>query len=339
MKIKHRKKFLGIVTVLIFMSVILPALAKKRKPVKDKVAVVNGTVITQAEFDKEIEGYVQQHLAQTGKRLNNAQLLKTKKDVLESLINNELLYQESKKKRIKIDKKAINNQLDRIKKNFSEKGAFEKRLDEMNLTEKDLKFQIKRGLAVQQFINQEFIQKIIVSEKEGKLYYDRNPNYFKQPEQVRASHILIKVDPLSDESKKKAVRKKLEKIKKRLEKGEDFAALAKEFSDCPSKKYGGDLYYFTRGKMAKPFEKAAFSLKKEKISDIVETKFGYHLIKVTDKKSATIVAYEEIKDKIKRYIKRNKVEKEINLYVTKLKEKSKIKRFLEIDKKVHSPKS
>jgi peptidyl-prolyl cis-trans isomerase C len=186
-------------------------------------------------------------------------------------------------------------------------------------------------MALQQFVDKHFVRKITVSGTESKAYYDNHPDLFEQPEEVRARHILIKVDPGADESRKVEAREKLEKIQKRLEKGEDFGALAKEFSEGPSSVKGGDLGYFQRGKMVKAFEEAAFSLKAGAVSDIVETEFGYHLIEVIDKKSGMAIAYKDIKDRLEDYIKQEKVQKEVNSYVEKLKEKAKVERFLPED--------
>jgi peptidyl-prolyl cis-trans isomerase C len=123
---------------------------------------------------------------------------------------------------------------------------------------------------------------------------------------VRASHILIKADPQADESQKAAARKKIKEIQNKLSKGEDFTALAREYSEGPSGTKGGDLGYFSRGQMVKPFEDAAFTSAPGQVSDIVETRLGYHLIKVTEKKPETIVAYADIKDQLQEYLKQKK---------------------------------
>jgi peptidyl-prolyl cis-trans isomerase C len=112
------------------------------------------------------------------------------------------------------------------------------------------------------------------------------------PEQVHARHILVKVDPKADATQKAAARKKIEDIQKQLKNGEDFSELAKKASDCPSNAKGGDVGYFGRGQMVKPFEDAAFSLKPGEVSGIVETEFGLHLIKVMDKKPEKIMDYQ-----------------------------------------------
>ena len=113
--------------------------------------------------------------------------------------------------------------------------------------------------------------------------------------------------------------------------GEEFAVLAKEFSEGPSSANGGDLGNFRRGQMVKPFEEAVFTLRPGEVSDIVETEFGYHLIKVIDKKPETTIAYEDIKDRLEQHLKQEKVQREVSLYVEKLKEKAKVERFLTED--------
>jgi len=145
---------------------------------------------------------------------------------------------------------------------------------------------------------------------------------------VKASHILIKADPKADEAATHKAKEKIEKIQKRIKNGEDFAALAKEFSEGPSAPKGGDLGYFGPGRMVKPFETAAFNMEPDAVSDIVKTRFGYHLIKVTDKKPANQIALKDVQDKLKQFLKQQKVQKEVEAYVKKLKESALIERFL-----------
>ena len=191
-----------------------------------------------------------------------------------------------------------------------------------------MKSRITRGIILEKFIDTHFSQKTTISDNESNTFYKENPNFFIKPEQVRASHILIQFDPKDDESKKKKALKKLEKIKQKLEKGGDFSVLAKESSQDPSSAEGGDLGYFSRGQMVKPFEDAAFALEIGKVSNIVMTDFGYHLIKVTDKKPETVIPYQEVKTSLENYLKQKKVQEEVNAYINKLKEKAKIEKFL-----------
>ena len=327
MKIKSGRWLWSLVTASAVVSIALLALALEKQPSEGTIAVVNGLVITQEDFDREMSR-VQRQLLNMGKHLNDSQMPGIKKGVLENLINHELLFQETQRKGIKIDEATINEQVMTLKKRFPSEAEFKSALTKANLSEVAIKNQIARGLAIEQLIGTYVTKKATVSGQEIKAFYEDHPDLFKQPEQVRASHILIKVEPQVDESQKATARKRIEEIQQRLQKGEDFAALAQEFSQCPSSAKGGDLGYFRRGQMVKPFEEATFALKPGEVSDVVETKFGYHLIKVIEKKPETAIAFEDIKDRLEQYLKKEKVQKEVSLYAQKLKEKAKVERFL-----------
>ena len=201
-------------------------------------------------------------------------------------------------------------------------------LTKMQLSETVVKNQIKQGLAIQKLIDNKFAKNISLSDSETKEYYDKNPEQFKLPEQVKASHILIKVDRAAEEPVKKAAMEEMVKIQKRINNGEDFAALAREYSQCPSSEKGGDLGFFGRGQMVPPFEKAAFALKPGEVSGIVETEFGYHIIKVTDKRDSMAITYEDVKDKLKNYLKKRKEREEVGKYVAGLRATANVEIFM-----------
>ena len=327
MRTKGRRCFWALATALILAGTALPALAVENRSAKSKVAAVNGSVITQEDFDREM-GRVQRQLASMGKSIGDSQFSDIRKEILDSLIDRELLYQESQSKRIKVEEAAVNEQLNKLKQRFANEDQYKAALNKMNLSETAIKTEIKKALAIQQFIDGQFVQNITVSDKKVKTYYDSHPDSFKQSEQVQASHILIKVDPKADDSQKAAARKKIKEIQQKVKKGDDFAALAKEYSQGPSSTKGGDLGYFSRGQMVGPFEKAAFALTPGQVSDIVETRFGYHLIKVTGKKPETTVPYADVEGKLQEYLKQRKVQEQLDLYVERLKGKAKVERFM-----------
>jgi len=306
-----------------------PAMAVEKQSSDEKIAVVNGTEITREDFDREM-GRVRQQLSRSGRPMTRAQLSSVENSVLENLITNELLYQESERKGIKVGKQAVDEQLNRIKKRFPSEDAFKSTIGKMNLSEADIITQIEKGLSIQQFVKQEFSQKVNVSDKDTKAYYEGNPDKFKQPEEIRASHILIKVDPKSDASQKATSYKKMEEIQVKIQKGGDFAALAKEFSQGPSNVKGGDLGFVRRGQMVKPFEEAAFALAPGEVSGIVETRFGYHLIKVFEKKPETTSEYGAVKDRLKQSLEQREVQKLMEVYIEELKNKGKIERLLTV---------
>jgi peptidyl-prolyl cis-trans isomerase C len=326
MNVGNHPKLWAVAITFVLLITAVCGFAGEKGPASSKVAVVNGAVITKADYEREL-GIVKQHLSGMGKQPNDSQFGQIKKDLLESLIDREVLYQESQKNGVSVSDEAINEQLKAMKKQFPSEEEFKNALSKLDLSEVSLKSQLKRSMGIQQVIEkQQFGQKVTVSDEEAKAYYDSNPSLFEKPEEVQASHILIKVDPKTDAAKKAEARKKIEMVQQRLKKGEDFPTLAKEFSECSSSTKGGDLGYFRRGQMVKPFEEVAFALKPGQVSDIVETQFGYHLIKVTDKKPATKMAYDDVKDKIKESLKKAQVQKEITKYVEGLKEKAKVER-------------
>ncbi len=330
MQAKRSRWSWGFVAFLALALIGSSGLAGGKQPPEGKVAVVNGSVITRADFDREMSR-VRQRLLSMGKPPSDSQLAEIKKEVLESLIGRELLYQESEKKGVIVDEAAFNEELRKLKERFPSEAEFKSALSRANLSEAAFKSELKRGMAIQQFIDKQFVQKITVSDGESKTYYDSHPDLFKQAERVRARHILIKVDPGADESQKAEARKKMKEIQEKVQKGEDFAALAKEYSEGPSSARGGDLGYFRRGQMVKPFEEAAFRLQPGEVSETVETEYGYHLIMVVEKKPGTTIAYKDVKDRLQQHLKREKVRKEVSLYVEKLEEKAKVERFLTKD--------
>jgi len=294
---------------------------------KEKAAVVNGTVITMGEVEREMS-IVQARISARGGRLSDAQVSDMRPKVLENLIDRELLFQESRNRDIKVEETEVNKRLSGLKKRFPDKAQFKKMLSEMKMSEKALNSKVRQEIAIQKFIEKQFANDVSIQDSEIKAYYDSHTDSFKQPGKVRASHILLKVDPKADKSTRAKVQKKLEEVRKRLEKGEDFAALAREFSECPSKKKGGDLGFFSRGQMAKPFEDASFALETGKMSGIVKTRFGYHLIKATDKKPEKKLAYKDVKEKVGNYLGKMKIRDKVLAFLEKYREKAVVKRYL-----------
>ena len=294
---------------------------------EEKAAEINGVVITKAQFNKELNIHLDR-VAKQGRQGPDDKLAGLKNDILEGLIERELLYQESKKVGIKINGQKVDDQLTAIKKRFPSETEYKNALSKMNLTEVEVKMQISRGLAIRALIEQQVTSKIVITDSETKGYYDSNPQMFKQPAQVKASHILIKVDAGADDAKKAEARKKIEMVQQKIKAGGDFAELAKEYSEGPSNTRGGDLGLFRRGQMVKPFEDAAFAMKPNEVSDIIETRFGYHIIKVYEVKPEQTLAYADVKDKLNQRMKQERVEKDASLYIGKLKKDAKIEKYL-----------
>ncbi len=197
------------------------------------------------------------------------------------------------------------------KENLQDKPNVKKRIEEMT-----------NALLAQEYMRENISDKAKVSDTEIKEYYNKHKSEFIQPEQVRARHILIKVPANADKKKWEEARKKALEIRAKILKGESFSKLAKKYSDDPgSKARGGDLGYFRKGQMVPEFEKAAFSLKKGQISKPVKTTFGYHIIKLEDRKPSKQRSFKEVKQEIRQKLLRKKQIKLRDEIVSRLKKK------------------
>ncbi len=286
-------------------------------------AIVNGQPIYAAEIERQIS-MIKQRYEKMGIPADENMLNKLRKRILDNYISKELLYQQAQHLGIKVDPARIEEQIDSIRSQFTDEAEFKKELSSVELTEQKLKEQIIQNLAIRDLIDQEIAGKIKISDADIKNYYEAHKDEFTEPEQVRVRHILVKVAPDAGDEEKAAARKKIEGIQARLKKGEDFASLAKAYSDCSSAKNGGDLGFFSRGQMVDKFEKAAFALKPGQMSDIVETRFGYHIILCEEKKPVKLLSLDDVKDGIAEQFKKERVVAKLGPYIEDLKKKSTI---------------
>lgn len=310
-----------------FLLLTGPGWANPEGDSKDKAAVVNGTVITMEEMERGVT-FAREQAMSRGQRLDEKQVNEVRKDTLEKLIDSELLYQESKRAGFSADPKELEETFAGWRQRFPSEEEYKRTLDKLHITEQEMRTVMEKGLATKQYVTVTFLEKAEVSDEEMKKYYDEHPDFFQKPEEIRASHILIMIKPDAPEEEKEKARKKLEDIQEKLKQGEPFDQLAKEHSECPSSEQGGDLGPFSRGRMVKPFEDAAFDMEVDEVSEVVQTNFGLHLIKVTEKKEAGSVPFEEVKDRIAEFLKHKKAEEAVQEKLEELKKTAQIDTFL-----------
>jgi parvulin-like peptidyl-prolyl isomerase len=304
------------------MMTVSSALGETKKNQKEeKVAVVNGAPIEKDEFDGEVF-LIQKTVLGLGKPLSCEQVLLIRREVLESMIRRELLYQAARKSGIKPDENAINKDINSLKQQFSGETEYKNELSRRGINEEVLRARMIRNSLVQKYVDKEFTDKVNVTDKEIQDYYQKNIDLFKQPFQMRVNQIFIQSDSKGGDSRKKELRSKAEKILKNLKDDQDFADLAREYSDGPTKNKGGDLGYLRKGQLEKQFESKIFALKKGEITDVIETEYGFHIFKVTDIKPETILAYENVKEKVKKFLVDEKIKQAADLYAKKLREKA-----------------
>jgi len=298
--------------------------AAKAETPGQNAALVNGQPIRMTEYQQELSRF-NRRLEMMGHGADEDEAAQMRGRVLDTMIGREVLTQQAAKLGLKATDAEVDAQMQTLKTRFGSEDEFKGALAKMNLTEQTIKEQFAADQVMRKLIDQEISSKITVTPAETKDFYDKNPEIFKSPEMVRASHILVKVEEkASPEDKAKAL-EKIKGIQQKIKDGADFAAIAKEVSDDPgSKETGGDLDFFQHGQMVPAFETAAFALKPGEVSDIVQTDYGYHLIKVTDRKEAGVMAYDEIKPRIEQHLKNEAVSQQLTQYVDKLKSAAKI---------------
>ena len=267
---------------------------------------MNGEKITKAQLDDAFDKAVQM----TGVKaadLTAEQKMEGYRQILDELITEKLVSKASAG--ITVPQSEIDAQIAKIRAQFPTEEDFSKQLAQVGQTPEQLSETIKKMLQQQQWLESQVSGKIEVTDEEAKKFYEANKAEFEQPETVKASHILFRVNKEDPED---VVNKKLEEAKtaeSRAKKGEDFMALAKELSEEPgAKDSGGDLGFFPKDRMVPEFAEVAFGQQVGDISTPVRTQFGWHVIKVTDKKAAGTLPYDEVKTQLIAYLKAKKQE-------------------------------
>jgi peptidyl-prolyl cis-trans isomerase C len=292
------------------------------------VVMVNGQAITEGRLQEEINKLAKQIQPEIFEKNKE----RIRQQVLGALIGIQLLEERAKAANIVVTEEDINEQ---IKELASRQNLTVEELKELlqkgSVDFEDWKGQMEfeRRARFEKLFDIELADEIRVTDNDANNYYTANIKRYEVPEQVRASHILIRPDtsdPNTDpnEAKAQALAKAQELLKQIKEGGADFAELAKASSDSASKEKGGDLGFQPRGAWVKPFEDAAFALETGQISDVVQTPFGYHIIKVTDRKEAYTRTFDQVKDQIIKMLKQQKANEHVLKYIESLKAKAEI---------------
>ena len=250
---------------------------------------------------------------------------KIKQEVISYMIDNEVVYQQAQKDKIKVTDDEVNQKYSQIEKMLDTNQEYKKLLDDAGVDEDYLKETIKKDLAVQKY-RENFEQDLKVTDKEVEKYYKEHKDDFKE-ESVEAYHILVSTlddnNKPVDDSKKEELKSKAESLLKEIKNGGDFEKIAKENSDDKSSgKKGGYLGYFTKDSKNAQFTKEAFKLEKGQVSNVFETPFGYEIVKVTNKKTEQ-KSLEDSREEIVNRILADKYLDQVN----SLREKSDVQRF------------
>lgn len=303
-----------------------PETAAPSLELKDPVAKVNGEEITKAQLDEAFKAAVEASGVKAAD-LTPDQKLNGYRQILDELIMDKLVAKAAAGETVSDED--INAEIAKLKKQFPSEEAFEAQLKEAGQSPEKLNASLRTMLQQQHWMQSQIKDQDQIGDADAKKFYDSNTEEFKNPETVKASHILFMVNKDDSPEVLKQKEDAAKKAAARAKKGEDFNKLAKELSEEPgAKESGGDLGFFSKDRMVPEFAEVAFTAKPGDISEPVRTQFGWHIIKVTDKKPAGTVPYEEVKDQITAYLKSAKQREAVQAVLKKLKDSAQIESTL-----------
>ena len=258
--------------------------------------------------------------------------------ILDQLVQEELLRQEAAGKGYTALTEEVDTAISGFSANFPSQDEFHAAMTERGLTEQTLRENLEKQIAIRKYIEGEIVPQAVVPEEDVREAFDSDPASFRVPEEVRASHILIQVaDTDPQEKKDEALERAKEVASLARREGANFAQLAKEYSEGPTAPSGGDLGFFRRGRMVKPFEETAFTLEIGTVSEPVLTQFGYHVITVTEKREERSLPFEEVRGKLAENLKNRMIGELVAERIQDLQEASRIEILLEAGPEPRNP--
>ena len=284
-----------------------PAESAKAADPEAMVVKINDQVIKEkdvaAEAAKRLAAQVKR--MPPGMEINDWMRNQIRTSVVDMLVEKALVEQKLTAKKITVTDEQVMAEIAEIAKQQNLKMEdVPEEIAKFGMTMDDLRGQIRMKVQMDKLIEAEMKVKDVTDE-DVKKFYEDNPQYFEKPEQARVAHILVLTQGKSDDEKA-AAKTKIEDLLKKAKAGDDFAALAKEFSEDPGSKDQGGEYTFPRGQMVPAFEESAFTLKDGEISGVVETEYGYHIIKKYEHLKAEKTPFDDVKDRIKQHLTQQK---------------------------------
>ena len=287
-------------------------------------AKVNGAEITRARVQSGIDASMREGSINYGGITQPQQMKRMQQQILDQLIAQELLWQEARREGFIATPAQVEQALDQMRSRYGTEDAYRQGLERNGFTADSYREDLRRHISVRRWVQESLATSIAVSDAEIHDYYVANPSQFVQPGQVNPRHVLIKVDPGADEATIAAARQRIEQILAEAKQGADFAELAKRHSEGPSAPRGGDLGFVSRGQLVKPFEDAAFALQPGEISDIVRTRYGFHVIKLQARREGRVVPEAQAAPSLRNYLGSIKLQEAVEDRVRSLREQGSV---------------
>jgi parvulin-like peptidyl-prolyl isomerase len=281
---------------------------------------VNDETISYQRFQGFYVEYRNSQGVQVGARGDQLELLKQLRvEAMGLMIEQELVKQAAENEGIAGDPAEVDKQIAELRDVFDTDEQFRMKLEADGYTEETYRRHVQRMAAAKVYLDRIRADASDVRDSEVEQFYEENEARLTLPEQVRVRHILLTWKPMGTQDDRAAIREQMEPILERARAGEDFAALAREFSeDSATKGNGGDTGFFYRGTMVPAFEQAAFALQPGEVSDPVDTVFGVHIIKLEERQEARLLPLDEVREQLRDHVREEKMEAAVDAKVDEL---------------------
>jgi peptidyl-prolyl cis-trans isomerase C len=279
---------------------------------------VNGVEVAKNELEaaRRVLG------SQPGAKNVDAQTLE--RGAVEQVVGRILLAQAAREAKVTLEPDTVAKALDAQRKQAGGEEQFVKGLAEVGLTEKDVERVMGETLLVHRYVQTELAPKVTVTEADARKYYDDHPTEFNRPEEVKLQMLLVEVKAGADEAAQAAAKAKAEKALERITHGEDFAKVAAEMSDDPTKQQGGEVGWVPRGSLLHEIEDQVFTLRNGGVSSVLKSSYGYNVFRVEDRRPPHTLSFEEVKAKLTQSLKGAQLQGLVRQQVAALKAKAKI---------------
>jgi peptidyl-prolyl cis-trans isomerase C len=281
---------------------------------------VNDKTISYQRFQGFYIEYRNSKGVAVGARGDQLELLtQLRKEAMDLLIEQELVAQAAEREGIVVDPAMVDASVEETREVFENPESFRMKLEGEGFTEESFRRHIGRMMAAGMYLDRIRADAADVSDADVETYYAENERRLTMPEQVRVRHILLKWKPMGTADDRAAIHRQMAPILERARSGEDFAALAREFSeDSGTREEGGDTGFFQHGTMVRPFEEVAFALEPGEISDPVETGYGLHILRIEERKEAELLPLDEVREFLRDHIRQEKIESAVQAEIDEL---------------------
>lgn len=311
--------------ILCFVVFLLLALSQTAMAEQKIIARVNDIPLTDADLEAALNEIMP--AGRFHKGFSSEKRMSKRPQAFEKMIENELFFQEAVNRKLKVEEKRIKHDREKVIKRVGSEEKYINTLKKAGLSDKEFQARLEKKYLIERMVTIEIKDKAGASEKEVKAHYEENKEKYMRPEARRLTHILLSVKPSATAEERKLKKEKAREVLEKIKSGEDMSLLAWDYSNGPYRVKGGDLGLVHRGRLEPEIEKEAFQLDSGQLSNIIETRYGYHIVRVEDVKAPEQLSLEMVSSKIKKELTEKNEARLRKALIEKLKAQARIEVF------------